>query len=236
MSKADHFIELAEELLGRSATEHAKRSYKRRLRAFVKAAKVAGLMLGAAIVIPVGMITAGLLLGPRGYEGVIAAPLSVLLAWAGIVFFAYRAPATPRKIAKSTLPELPANTGAWLDHHRHALPPEAQSTLDSIALRLESLAPQVRAVDPNHPAAAALRRVLAEELPDLVSGYQKVPRALQKKPLHGGPSPDARLVEGLATLDAEIERAHTRLATDHLHELATQQRYLEIKYKSGNEN
>lgn len=235
MPSPERFIELAEELIGKSAAEHVKRSYKRRVRELIKLAKVGALMLVAAIVITVGMITTGLLFGPRGYEGLIAAPISVLVAWGAIAFFAYRTPATPRVIAKSSLPQLPANTEAWLEHQRHALPDGAQSTLDSIALRLETLKPQVSSLDPNHPDAQALRRVLAEELPDLVAGYQRVPRALQRKPLHGGPTPDQRLIEGLATLDAEIERVHTRLAAEDLHALATQQRYLEIKYEGDDE-
>jgi hypothetical protein len=87
------------------------------------------------------------------------------------------------------------------------------------------------ALDPQTVPAADFRRLVGEELPELIRGYQKVPRALQSQPLHGGPSPDRQLVAGLATIDEEIGRMHTRLATDDLHALATQQRFLESKYK-----
>ncbi len=76
-----------------------------------------------------------------------------------------------------------------------------------------------------------MRRLLAEELPELVRGYQKVPRALRGQPLHGGHSPDRHVIEGLATIDEEIGRMQARLAADDVRALATQQRYLEIKYK-----
>jgi hypothetical protein len=38
-------------------------------------------------------------------------------------------------------------------------------------------------------------------------------------------------VEGLTTIDVAIDRLHARLAADDLRALATQQRYLEMKYK-----
>jgi hypothetical protein len=235
-SSTERFIELATALVGKDAAELAQRSYKRRVRSLLKAVKVGALMLASAIVIPVAMITAGLLLGPKGYEGLVAAPLSVLVTWAAILFWAYRSRATPRVIAKSNLPQLPANTEEWLEHQRATLPLDAQTTLDGIAQRLTALQPQMQRLDPQNPAASELRRLLAEELPDLVHGYQKVPRALQQQPLHDGPSPDRRLVEGLSTIDEQIARVHTRLAADDLHGLATQQRYLEIKYKDDAED
>lgn len=240
MTSPERFLELATDVIrsvsGDDAAERARRSYKRQMRAFVRLVKIALLMLLSAIVIPVAMITAGLLLGPRGVEGLIAAPLAVLTAWAAILYFGLRKRSTPRTIAKSDLPQLPARTEEWLDQQRHALPAEAQHQVDTIALRLEALAPQVRALDPQAPAAVEIRRLLAEELPDLVNGYQKVPRTLQRQPLHDGPSPARRLVEGLATIDEEIGRMHTRLAADDLHTLATQQRFLEIKYKGDDED
>src|SRR3954454_16835853 len=115
MSSTDRFIELATELLGSSdAAERARRSYKRRLRSVYKALKVGALLLAVAIAIPAAMIPAGLLLGPKGYEGLFLAPASVLVAWAVILLIAYRSRATPRVIARSNLPQLPANTAEWL--------------------------------------------------------------------------------------------------------------------------
>jgi hypothetical protein len=230
-SSTERFLEIAAAVVGKDAAQQAQRSAKRHVRALIKLLKVAALMLAAGIVIPVAMITGGILLGPKGYEGLVIAPLSVLLAWAGILFFAYRSRPTPRAITRSSLPQLPANTEEWLEQQRASLPRDAQGTLDAITERLSGMRPQVARVAPQHPGAGELRRLLAEELPELVRGYQKVPRELRQKPLHGGPSPDQRLVEGLTTIDAQLARLHEKLAADDLYGLATQQRYLELKYK-----
>lgn len=228
------FLAIVEELshtLSDGDSQRAIRTFKRGRRAVVKIAKIAGLMLLAAIVIPVAMITAGLLFGPRGVEGLIAAPLAVLTAWAAILYWSLRARATPRAIARANLAELPARTEEWLEQQRPMLPASAQPQLDAIIFRLEALTPQLRGLDPQLLEALELRRLIGEELPELVAGYQKVPYELQRKPLHGGPSPKHRLIDALVTIDEQIGRLHHRIAEGDLKNLATHQRYLEIKYK-----
>jgi hypothetical protein len=44
-------------------------------------------------------------------------------------------------------------------------------------------------------------------------------------------SPDKQLVEGLHVVDAELQRMSEQLASGDLHKLATQGRYLELKYQ-----
>lgn len=207
------------------------RTFKRGRRTVVKIAKIAGLMLLAAIVIPVAMITAGLLFGPRGVEGLITAPLAVLMAWAAILYFSLRTRTTRRTIRTVDLAQLPARTEEWLDRQRPMLPASAQPQIDAIMFRLEALAPQLQDLDPQLLEALELRRLVGEELPELVAGYQKVPYELQRKPLHGGPSPKHRLIEALTTIDEQIGRLQQRLAEGDLKSLATHQRYLELKYK-----
>jgi hypothetical protein len=111
------------------------------------------------------------------------------------------------------------------------LPASAQPQIDAIMFRLEALAPQLQDLDPQLLEALELRRLIGEELPELVAGYQKVPYELQRKPLHGGPSPKHRLIEALTTIDAQIGHLQQRLAEGDLKSLATHQRYLELKYK-----
>jgi len=156
----------------------------------------------------------------------------VFSTWAAILFVAFRRK-SPRVIAKSDLPQLPARADEWLQTQRASLPAEAQSQIDAIALRLEALSPQLQALDPHAPVALEARRLLSEELPELVRGYQKIPAALQRVPLHGGPSPNGQLVQGLATIDEAIARMHEGLAAGDLRALAVQQRFLESKYKPG---
>jgi hypothetical protein len=217
------------------ARQRRRQRRKRRRRAFARMVKVGGSMALAALLIVVAMIATGRLFGPSGNEGVLAAPLAIAVAWAAILYyFSRKQQPSPKALAAThDLPQLTTYTEEWLDRQRRKLPADAQLKVDSIVLRLEALTPQLQALDPRTPAAVEVRRLLAEELPELVQGYQKVPRALQRQPLHGGHSPDRQLLEGLSTIDGEIDRMHTRLATDDLHALATQQRYLEMKYKGG---
>jgi hypothetical protein len=230
MASHERFIEEMSDVV-RGLFSDSMRESKRRKKKWVKLAKVIAALILSAIVLPIVLITAGFFLGPKGTEGLIITPLAVITAWAAILFFAYRKPRTPRMIAKSDLPQLPARTEEWIEFQRSTLPWAAQQKLDTISLKLEALTPQLRALDPQAPPAIEARRLLGDELPELVRGYQKVPATLQKQPLHGGASPERRLIDGLATIDEEITRLHERLAAEDLKALATQQRYLEIKYK-----
>jgi len=211
-----------------------RRRRKRNVMRFV----IAGLlmMFVTFVVIP-SMIAAGFLLGPRGVEGLIAAPLILFVCYGSILYWAFaRKPSLPALPAKTvSVAQLPAQTDDWLDQQRRFLPFAAQGKLDSIAIRLEQLAPQVQNLTADRPGAAELKRLLAEELPELVRGYLKVPRALQTQPLHGGLTPEKQLVEGLGTIDEQIGRLHEQLAADDLRALATHQRYLDLKYKRDDE-
>jgi hypothetical protein len=233
MSTPERMFEQAAELIRRysaDARERARRRRRRRRRAFLRALKTMAWMALAAFVIIVVMLATGSLLGPRGSEGVIAAPLAILAAWSAILYWSLATRTVPRAIARADVRRLPACTEEWLEQQRAALPSAARPQLDSILLRLEALAPQVETLAPDSPAAFEVRRLIGEELPELVRGYIKVPRALKSRPVHGQ-SPEGHLLEGLATIDVEIERMHARLAADDLRALATQQRYLELKYK-----
>jgi hypothetical protein len=232
----EHAIDLAHHVVTTDWRQRAIRRRKRRKRVFVKVVRTIGLMWLATFLIVGGMIASGQLFGPRAVEGLVATPLALLVAWASILFFSLRTKAAPRVIATTTdLAQLPARTEEWLEGQRATLPFGARAQLDAIALQLEALTPQLQALDPQQPAAYEVRRLIAEELPELVRGYQKVPRGLQQQPLNGGPSPDRQLVEGLATVEEAIGRMHAQLARDDLHALATQQRYLEIKYKGDDD-
>jgi hypothetical protein len=211
------------------------RRRRRGSRSFVRWLKAAALMLSAAVVLPVVSVSLGLLFGTHGYEGLIASPLVVLAAWAAILFFALRRRATRRTIEAADIAQLPEQTGEWLDRQRSRLPLAAQSSLESIAVSLDGLAPQVKGLDAKLPEAVELRRLAGEELPALVEGYEKLPVPLRRKPLHDGPSPEQRLLEGLATIDEQLSRVHHQLADGDLFRLAPHQRSLEIKYKDEDE-
>jgi len=228
LEEASHYMRKWSNDARRSARRKRKRRMLRRL------FRAALAMLFVTFIVIPAMIASGFLLGPKGYEGVVAAPLVLLVAYSGILYWTFRRPKlpTPQKLpAGNAIALLPAQTDEWLDEQRHLLPWAAQRQLESLSARLDALTPQVASLDPQTPAAAEVRRLLGEELPDLVRGYSKVPDALAKQPLYGGKSPERQLIEGLETIDKQISRVHEQLAKDDLHALATHQRYLELKYK-----
>lgn len=230
MARRDDFLTVLGEIAGGLVSE-SRLQAQRRKRKFIKWLKVAAALVIATIVIPIALITGGFFLGPRGTEGLILTPLAVLSAWAVILFIALRKKKGPQALPKTEIAALPAHTSEWLDFQRTGLPWAAQQKLDEISLKLEQLTPQLRRLDPQAPGAVEARRLLADELPELVRSFQKLPPSLQRKPLHGGPTPEHRLIDGLKTIDDEIGHLHDRLAGDDLHALATQQRFLELKYK-----
>jgi len=238
MGKPERLFELATELLRQrlnQGTQLAKRKRKRQRRILKRVLKGGLIMMVITFVIIPAMIASGFLFGPNGTEGLIAAPAVLLTAWAIVLYWTFGRKPRPRALVQGDLPQLPAYTEEWIDEERLRLPANAQAPLESISQQLEALTPQLAALDVQTPAAQELRRLLGEELPELVRGYHKVPPALTRQPLYGGPSPEQHLVEGLQNIGKQVARVHERLAADDLHALATHKRYLELKYKPEDE-
>ncbi|MBX4378861.1 hypothetical protein K4H02_27785, partial [Mycobacterium tuberculosis] len=75
-------------------------------------------------------------------------------------------------LAQTELAALPLKTEIWLENQRKALPAPAVTLVDSIGVKLEILAPQLERLSEQEPAAQEVRRLLADHLPELVTGYQ----------------------------------------------------------------
>ena len=191
-------------------------------------------MVAALLAVLVGIVGWAVLVGPLGLTGVMIAALTLFLAFAAIIAMSATPQPTPAALAASDLPLLPRRTEEWLERQRPALPPPAVRLVDGIGLKLEALAPQLVTLDPQDPIAAQLRKLLSTELPELVDGYARVPEALRRAE-RDGPSPDRQLLEGLRVVDEQLGRASEQLASGDLYKLATQGRYLELKYKNGDE-
>lgn len=234
MEPRDRIVGQVTDLVRQAAGEAMQRTQRHRKRArrtVIRWLKIVASLWAATIAIVVFMISTGRLFGPTGAEGWIATPLMLVAAWVAILF-AFRAPKSlPRAPADADIAQLGERIGDWLELQRATLPANAKQQLDAILLRLEALSPQLKLLAPNTPDAAAARRLIGEELPELIGGYQRVPAAFKSQPLHGGPSPDQSLLSGLTTLDEELGRLHSQLAVSDLHALATHNRYLEAKYK-----
>ncbi len=228
-SNADDVLRRATEAIERSQirqhVERGARSVAIRIR---RAALTAFGILIAAIVY-------GAFVSPLGIGGVIALGLLLMLATLFVVLL----PTSKRvrvpdvaSLPSTPLPQLPSKTRVWLDAQRPALPAPAKTLAEGIGLKLAALEPQLAGLDEREPAAAAVRRLIGDELPELVKGYQAVPQALRKADTDGI-VPERQLVEGLAVVDQELSRMSENLARGDLERLATQQKYLELKYQGG---
>lgn len=139
--------------------------------------------------------------------------------------------ASPTALPAVELQRLPAEATAWLDTQRRALPAPALPLADALGHRLAELEPQLARLAPEEPAADAIRKLVATELPALVEGWRGVPPSLRSRPQADGRTPDAQLADGLRLIDGEVARMTEQLARGALDEVATQGRYLELKYR-----
>jgi len=222
----------AEALLQRVSPEGrrlAQRQRQRRNRALIKSF---GRALGATMAIILAAIAIGWVF-PIGQMGFLVALVAVLAAWVVVFAMSHEPEETVQTLASSDITMLPQKTEAWLQRQRAALPAPAQRLADGIGLKLEQLAPQVASLDPREPAAAEVRKLLSVELPELIDGYTRVPLSLRQE-AGNGIAPDKQLVEALSVVDSELARMSADLASGDLNKLATQGRYLELKYKDEN--
>ena len=227
--RSDDVLARAEAALDRHSgrSRLQKRAFERVAKAgVVKAKRVAWLTAGFLFGVPLF----ALFIQPLGIGGILLAAM----AFAGSILAALLWPAgnivAPEALPQTALARLPLSTEAWLASQRRALPAPAQRLADGIGVRLEQLSPQLANLSEKEPAALEVRRLIADELPELVSGYQRVPAHLRREGLNGM-SPDKQLIDGLAVVDSELARMSEQLASGDLTKLATQGRYLELKYQ-----
>ncbi|MDB5710638.1 MAG: hypothetical protein JWL96_2708 [Sphingomonas bacterium] len=231
MSDTPPISSQAEAMLRRVSPEgraRAAREQDKRRRATMR---VVGRCLLALLVIGLVMAVVGASTAPVTPIGWLAALVVYALTCAGIAYASREAPPSTAGIAGASLVALPERTAGWLEQQRAALPAPAARLLDGIELRLEAMAPQLRELDPRSAGADAVRNLLAVELPNLIERHHRIPATLRADERDGRPSADAHLANGLGIVDAEIARMTEQLARGAFDELATQNRFLELKYE-----
>ena len=228
MNSTDEAIAKAEAVLARVTTppKYASRVRAAQRRSAVRKAKR---VFAAVVAIFVTMFVIGLIL-PLGTTGVMIGVLLMVLASLGLTMMPGERLPDAAALPTTALAQLPLRTEAWLASQRAMLPAPAQQLSDGIGLKLEALAPQLQALNENEPAAAEIRRLIADELPELVRGYGRVPDALRRTNTNGI-IPEKQLVDGLSVVDGELTRMSEQLARGDLEKLATQGKYLELKYQ-----
>jgi hypothetical protein len=180
-------------------------------------------------VIVFGAMVAGLIIDGIGWTGIISAMLAIVAA---IAFFgSYPRMTVPSRasLGGGDVRSLVGRTELWLESQRPALPAPAVQLVDQIGLQLDALGTQLDGIDQNAPAAAEVRKLVGEHLPELVSSYTAIPRHLRGEE-RVGRTPDQQLTESLGKISTEIDSVTRQLASGALDNLAIQTRYLDYKY------
>ena len=227
MTDVDRQIARAGDLLDRTRAE--RQALTARRRHGVSVTRRLALAGTADLAIIVAAIAVGWFV-PIGMGGalLVAALLAVVTAF---LLFATLTPAVRvEQLTQVPLKALPAKTEQWLDTQRKLLPAPAQTLVDGIGVRLETLSPQLASLDEGEPVAIEVRKLIGEQLPELLKGYAKVPAPLRGV-ARNGKSPDAQLADALRLIDEEIGQMSAQIAQGDLDSLETRGRFLEIKYR-----
>jgi hypothetical protein len=236
MTDVDRLSARASELIERTRAQRPATAAEQRMRRRREGEVVrrVGRIAVADGVILAGAIVFGLAVAPLGAMG--AFLVAILLIAATLAFAILPAGGSPEaeQLGQVPLKALPRTTEAWLDTQRRALPAPVLGLVDSIGVKLEVLAPQLAMLDEASPAAMEVRKLIGEQLPELVKGYARVPEPLRRVE-RGGLTPDQQLAQGLQVIDDEIGEMSTQLAQGDLDLLATRGRYLQIKYQGEGE-
>lgn len=229
MTDVDRQIARSAEVLDRHRERYASLATRRRKRQGVEIATRLGRIAAADAAILVAALVIGWIV-PLGIGGAMLVMAALIAATLALAIFPVTPTPRPEKFGEVPLKLLPMKTEQWLETQRPALPAPAQTLVDGIGVRLEALAPQLATLNDQEPAAAEVRKLVGEQLPELIKGYSRVPQALRRVE-RNGKTPDTQLAEGLALIDQEIAGMSAQLAEGDLNLLATRGRYLEIKYR-----
>ncbi|RSU61661.1 hypothetical protein [Sphingobium yanoikuyae] len=233
MSRSDRVLADAEAVLRRHSERGKSLTSRARERRNASIMRRLGRIAGAAFAIIIAAMIAGWFM-PLGTSGVMIVLGLLLITTLFFALLPGERAVSPDKLADSALTALPLKTEIWLENQRKALPAPAVTLVDSIGVKLETLAPQLERLGEQDPAAHEIRKLLADHLPELVTGYQSIPAPLRREERNGR-VPEKQLIEGLSVIDAEIGRMSEQLASGDLDKLATQNRFLELKYQEAKE-
>ena len=222
-TETDHAVAHADAVLDRQRAVQTRRAYRSRAPRAARNAAI-GVASVALIAFVIGLVI------PLGITGAMLAVLAMVAAAVIGVMLSAEPRVRLEALPQAPIQLLPSKTARWLDQQRPALPAPAQTLADGIGVKLDALQPQLATLDNNTPAAFEIRRLIADELPELVNGYARVPQGLRRNGIDGM-EPDTQLVDGLKTVDAELTRMSEQLARGDLEKLATQGKYLELKYR-----
>jgi hypothetical protein len=198
---------------------------RRRNHAVAKALRIAV----AIAVIAVATIGAGLVLGGIGLGGLFVAVLAGIVAVLVLAKWPRLSVPDIGQLNRGNVRALVGNTELWLERQRPALPAPAVSFVDRIGSQLDLLGTQLEGFGEDRPEGVENRKLVGEQLPEVVSAYTRIPAHLRTEP-QGGATPDQRIAESLGKISAEIDSVTRALAAGDIDALAVRTRYLDYKY------
>lgn len=214
---------------GRRLRPIGRRSAERRRNHLLRKAVRIALAVTAVLVVAMG---AGLLLGGIGFTGLFLAILAAIIL--AVIFGTWPRLRIPEvdELNRGDVKTLVGNTELWLESRRPALPAPAAGLLDRIGSQLDVLGVQLEGLDDKRPEAVEIRKLIGENLPDVVSTYTRIPAHLRTES-QAGRSPDEQLTESLDRISTELDGITRQLASGEIDGLAVRTRYLGYKYGEG---
>ncbi|WNO54312.1 hypothetical protein [Stakelama saccharophila] len=225
----DRQIARSSEYLDRTRERYASLKARSKRRREAEILRRLGRIAVADIAIVIGALVVGWMV-PLGMGGALLVMALLIAATLALAIFPLAPEVTVETLTQTPLKALPVQTEQWLEKRRPALPAPARTLVDSIGVRLETLAPQLATLDEREPAAAEVRKLVGEQLPELIKGYERVPEPLRRRERNGR-TPDQQLTDGLKLIEEEIGEMTEQLAEGDLNLLATRDRYLQIRYR-----
>lgn len=228
---ADIGLTRAEELLRRMSPEGREQARREREAKSRRQKRLFTRLLLAVI----ASVLAWAILTPMIAPAVALAASSALMLLLTTLIFLRADPRAPGReaLTQATLSELAEEAIVWIAAQRRGLPQSALQITETMSHRLEALAPVLGRLDDRTPAAAAIHKLIAAELPALVDGWRSVPVSMRSVARTDGFTPNDHLDSGLELIDAELSRIGEQFAYGALDEIAIHGRYLELKYNDG---
>jgi hypothetical protein len=217
----------AEDMLRRVSPEGRALAHRQRVERQRRSTRLVGLCVLVAAVLALALYLLGLA-GIAIGGAIEAGAVAIFVVACAAILWTKR----PKVVTAATLPvipltALPSRAGDWLEERRGLLPPPALPLVDALTQKLSGLGPQLEKVEADGPGAAAIRKLIAVELPDLVERYRNIPASVAPA------EATAQLTQGLQIIDGEVGRLSSDLASGSFDALATQNRYLQLKYDAG---
>ena len=232
----DQAIARMDEVIGRIDRTAPARAAERRhvsRRALMIGRRVGNISIALAVLIVATIIT-GLVVDGIGLFGLFIVATLMFLA---VIFFSIWPGEKPIVDYKEDMPNkaVVQRLDSLLVRKRAALPAPATRRIDAISQQLPLLESRLAETQVLDPLAQDARRLMGKHLPELIERYERVPAQYRHERDGEGLTVDERLVQGLDAAKTALDDLGRKLAREDLTAFETQGRFIESRYKDGDE-